>query len=138
MLGGYHTGDATFGFIDLDNVPFASAHQAFWIVYSESVGVDDLPRPGHGGLTLHGAYPNPFRLHTSLAFEMEDAGQLESARIFDTSGRLIRDLGTGANDSGTLSWDGRDQSGRLAGAGVYFFRVSDGVGVQTRRVTLIR
>ncbi len=138
MLGGYHTGDATFGFIDLDNVPFASAHQAFWIVYSESVGVDDLPRPGHGGLTLHAAYPNPFRLHTSLAFEMEDAGQLESARIFDTSGRLIRDLGTGANDSGTLSWDGRDQSGRLAGAGVYFFRVSDGVGVQTRRVTLIR
>jgi hypothetical protein len=46
-----------------------------------------------------------------------------TVRVFDAAGRLVRTLEA---PTGTVSWDGRDASGRRAPAGVYYALISAG------------
>ena len=63
-----------------------------------------------------------------------------AVEIYDVQGAVVRRLGARTMDPGwhTLAWDGRDESGRTAGAGVYFVRVSAGDQRITLRVALVR
>jgi hypothetical protein len=47
-------------------------------------------------------------------------------QVFDTQGRLVRNLFRGPvpGDGTKLTWDGRDESGRLAAAGFYLVRAA--------------
>jgi hypothetical protein len=85
-------------------------------------------------------YPNPFNPLTRIQFELgEPLGA--SLRVYDVSGRLVRILlagdimGAGRHE---IIWDGRDSSDRAVAAGVYFYRLTAGDYVETRRMTLIR
>ena len=61
----------------------------------------------------------------------------ESVRIYDVAGRLLRTFRLSRTSSGTVEWDGRDESGRLVPAGLYFARLSGGsLHTQTRVVLL--
>jgi endonuclease/exonuclease/phosphatase family metal-dependent hydrolase len=98
--------------------------------------------PGDGVLPtvtrLVGNYPNPFQ-RTSIAFDLAEA---ESVRleIFDVHGRLVTRLFKGALDRGhyTLAWDGTDDRGTPAGAGIYFYRLETGRYTATKTMTLLR
>ncbi len=88
---------------------------------------------------LHGNYPNPFNPATAISFEMSSAG---SARltIYDAAGHLVRTLIDGQRGAGrqTVTWNGRDDAGRSAAAGVYLYRFEAGRSVQTRSMTLVK
>lgn len=61
--------------------------------------------------------------------------------VFDTSGRRVRTLISSAISQGihTVTWDGRDESGRSVGPGVYLVRLAWGGNTrETSRVSLIR
>lgn len=63
------------------------------------------------------------------------------ARVIDAQGRLVRTLLDADVRAGQLlecAWDGRDDAGRVAAAGVYFVRVESGDAVGRGRVTLMR
>lgn len=97
---------------------------------------------GSGGMVLHPAAPNPFNPATTLRFELETENQVD-LRIFDTSGRLVRVLVSGQTFSKgehRLRWDGRDNSGRAVGSGVYLAKlIGNGAGrVGSQRLVLIR
>ncbi|MBU1700140.1 MAG: S8 family serine peptidase [Candidatus Eisenbacteria bacterium] len=70
------------------------------------------------------SHPNPFGTQTQLTYRIPGAavGRKLQLEIVDISGRRIRTLFDGpAGSSGqTLSWDGRDRSGRLVPSGIYF------------------
>jgi hypothetical protein len=70
------------------------------------------------------ANPNPFAGSTELDFEMPAAGGMRLA-IFDPSGRRVRTLLRAWMPTGVARarWDGRDDDGRAAAAGVYFARL---------------
>jgi subtilisin family serine protease len=58
-------------------------------------------------------------------------------RLYDVSGRLMRTLWLARGEHGTEQWDGRDESGRLVPAGLYFARLTGGsLHAQTRIVLL--
>jgi len=102
------------------------------------IGVPDAPAPGpRGGLAP--ARPNPFQGSTTIRFAVDQAGPVELA-IYDVSGRLVRGLVHGAAPAGDqqVSWDGRDDAGRHAAAGVYLYRLRLGNVVQSKRVILLR
>lgn len=71
-----------------------------------------------------GVWPNPApgaaRVHVSLS-----RPEIIDLRIFDLRGRLIRTLPTGdtATQNTFVDWNGRDDQGRLAPAGVYLVRL---------------
>jgi flagellar hook assembly protein FlgD len=60
--------------------------------------------------------------------------------VLDLSGRHVRALAPRRFEAGAaeLTWDGRDDLGRSAPAGVYWLRVSGDAGDASRRVVLLR
>jgi endonuclease/exonuclease/phosphatase family metal-dependent hydrolase len=88
---------------------------------------------------LVGNYPNPFRPHTTIAFDLATS---ESVRleIFDVSGRLVTRLFDGSMDRGhfTLAWNGTDDRGVAVGAGIYFYRLETSSYSAVKSMTLLR
>jgi len=97
-----------------------------------------LPGPGSPAV-LHPNYPNPFNPATTFSFELRFAGKAELV-VVDARGRLVRTLVQGVQDAGTheVVWDGRDERGRQAASGVYYYRLR-AAGLQyTRAATLVK
>jgi len=94
----------------------------FTIEKQATVSADD---PGDRGTaatpTLRVAGANPFRGTTRLAIDLPRAGDAK-LRVVDAAGRRVRRLATGARGAGRhdIAWDGNDESGRRAPAGLYF------------------
>lgn len=82
--------------------------------------------------------PNPFGEATEVEFSVSrDA--VVSATVYDVQGRLVRSLRReNAGPRTVVRWDGKNDHGRLAPAGVYFIRVSAGAEARTRKVVLVR
>lgn len=84
--------------------------------------------------------PNPFAGGTRLHYTLSHPGPVV-VDIFDVSGRAVRRLepaGERAAGAHELAWDGRDGSGAVLAAGVYFARLSTPTFVTTARLLLAR
>ncbi len=73
-------------------------------------------------------YPNPFRAHavqTHIPFGLPEAGEVR-VEIYDLLGRLTRQLTQAALVAGwhEVTWDGRNETGTLSPAGIYFYRLT--------------
>lgn len=80
--------------------------------------------------------PNPARGGATILFARRAPGGV-SVGIYDVSGRFVRSF-RADTASGAVVWDGRNVSGESVGPGVYFIRLEDGRGVDTRRLVLVR
>ena len=94
---------------------------------------------GAAGVSFSNGYPNPFG--DSVAFDIySDRWTYVSARIYDSSGRLVRML---LDEEpflfgGTVEWDGTNDGGRQAASGVYFVEFISPQARQTMKVVRIR
>ncbi len=70
---------------------------------------------------LYPATPNPFSNTTTLKYSLPQSSHA-SLKIYNVSGRLVKTLLEGHQDSGIykLKWDGRDEGGKLVSSGIYF------------------
>jgi hypothetical protein len=91
-----------------------------------SAGIDSPSASPRTRLALAPVRPNPFAFVPTASFDfaLPKAGPA-TLEVYDASGRLVRELLTGALPAGdhTAAWDGRDAGGRPAPAGVYFVRL---------------
>ncbi|MFH1502539.1 MAG: FlgD immunoglobulin-like domain containing protein, partial [Candidatus Eisenbacteria bacterium] len=101
----------------------------------DSSGVED----GLVRLALHPARPNPFRGETELSFTLPSSQHAELA-VYSVDGRLVRRLASGTAGAGANSavWDGRDESGRRVGSGLYFVRLEADSGLRHGKLILLR
>lgn len=91
-------------------------------------------------------YPNPARERATVSFRLSPHSPSSplavdgSILLFDAGGRLIRRLPSRSPGPGTFQaeWDGRDEGGRTAAAGVYHARLHGAEGSTSARVVLIR
>ncbi|MFH1680065.1 MAG: FlgD immunoglobulin-like domain containing protein, partial [Candidatus Eisenbacteria bacterium] len=85
--------------------------------------------------------PNPFRAAgaTEIVLALPAAVEELEVAIFDCAGRRVRGLREGAAAEGIvrIGWDGRDEAGREAAAGVYFCRARLGEMTVSRKITLV-
>ena len=101
---------------------------------SPQVAVERLTdRPA--SVALSAPSPNPSRGETRLSLDVDSRGRAEVA-VFDASGRRVRTLLADRIEAGrhVVAWDGLDERGQRAGAGVYFVRARSAAGEATRRV----
>ena len=89
-------------------------------------------------LTLRGPTPNPFQRGTTLVLGLTQGARV-NVSIYDVIGRhvrtlLDRDLAAGSQYVG---WDGKDELGRSAGRGLYFYRVAAQGHVQVRKLLVV-
>jgi hypothetical protein len=76
------------------------------------------------GPTLMGLRPNPFRASTAMSIYLPEASRARLT-VHDVLGRRVRTLVEELRPAGpsAATWDGRDDSGRPVGGGVYFLRL---------------
>ncbi|MDZ7317045.1 MAG: hypothetical protein ONB24_13070 [candidate division KSB1 bacterium] len=88
---------------------------------------------------LQNNYPNPFNSSTVIPV-MLSAPQEIRLEVVDLNGRLTRRLCSRLLPSGEhrFAWDGRDEYGREAAAGVYFARLTCEESTQIIKMTLLR
>jgi hypothetical protein len=88
---------------------------------------------------LTGSYPNPFNpaTHISFAVEQEDRVTLT---VFDITGRRVAILADQTFEPGihTVTWKGRDESGREVPSGTYLVQMEAAGSGDTRKVMLVR
>jgi len=89
---------------------------------------------------LHQNIPNPFNPVTTIAYDVPNAGTHVAIRIYDTTGRLVRTLVDRKEAAGShdVTWDGRDQFGTAVSSGVYFYKMTAGSFVESRRMVLLK
>jgi len=95
------------------------------VTYTLPVTVGETPSVG--GRVLP-ASPNPFRLSTSIRFELSQAASVR-LEIFDVRGARVAVLMEGnllPAGGHSNPWDGRDHAGRLAPSGIYLVRLEAG------------
>ena len=73
---------------------------------------------------LHQNYPNPFNPATTLRFELPAPGAIQLT-IFNLLGAEVATLVDGFTEAGShsVNWAGRDATGRVVPAGIYFARL---------------
>lgn len=107
--------------------------------------------PASPVITVH---PNPFSGSTEIRFQVftasaggEDAfissGVDETGTevfIYDVTGRLVRRLKTGGIPAGqsSVTWDGKNDAGKMAASGIYFCRVKSGGTESSVKMLLVR
>ncbi len=67
--------------------------------------------------------PNPFRTSVVISYALPGQSAMHVS-IYDTAGRLVRQLRSGAGRS--ICWDGRTSGREPAARGVYFYRIDGG------------
>lgn len=96
--------------------------------------------PGAAGLSAGPAWPNPFNPATTIAYTVPEnpAGPV-TVRVLDLRGALVRTLDA-ENSPGdhTVRWDGTDDRGRAAGAGLYLVHVRCGADQAVTKVTMVK
>ena len=87
-------------------------------------------------------YPNPFNPETWIPYQLATAADV-TITIYDVHGNLIRRLDLGHQPAGTYYgqssaayWDGRNNSGESVASGLYFYTLSAGDFVGTRKMLL--
>jgi len=103
----------------------------------EVVGTDGAGPPAANYLGQN--RPNPFGTDTRIAYGLSGDADV-SIRIYDVKGRLVRTVVNGRRtaDHHSAVWDGRDDAGRMVSGGVYFYRITAGSFVQTRKMVILR
>ncbi len=89
---------------------------------------------------LYATAPNPFNPVTTIRYTIGESTRAHLA-IYDVSGRLVRTLVDGIATARhyTARWDGADDSGAPASAGVYWARLRTGTGfVGSTKLVLVK
>jgi len=88
---------------------------------------------------LKGNWPNPFNPSTTISFSLKDAGQAR-VDIYNSRGQIVRTLlnETKAAGEHSIEWNGKDDSGRELGSGIYFFRMLSGKYSSTRKMLMLK
>jgi choice-of-anchor B domain-containing protein len=97
------------------------------------------PRTGGGRLAFRAPWPNPAAGAVRFMLDLPKAQEV-GVEVLDLQGRRVRELHHGVVGSGPLelSWDGRDDNGREAPAGLYFARAAAGPESALARFVRIR
>lgn len=86
------------------------------------------------------AYPNPFTKKTEIRFHIPDVRSQISLKIYDLSGRLVKNflIPNSQFPTSRVEWYGKNDSGEEVSTGVYFCKVKVGKSLQTKKLLLLR
>jgi len=134
-------GQSTFTYVDETAVPGRSYRYMIGVIDSDGEFVSPiqmLTMPT-ASMRLEQNSPNPFNPQTQIRFSLSSKENVTLA-IYDVSGRLVRMLASGTQDTGThsITWDGRNDAGATVGSGVYFYRLDAGKFSATKKMVMLK
>jgi hypothetical protein len=92
-----------------------------------------------GGLRLGRNVPNPFSTATDISYSVRSGGRVR-VEVYTLTGRLVRTLVDQSQAAGShkVKWDGKDNDGRDAASGVYYYRVEADKDAEAGKMILLR
>ncbi len=83
--------------------------------------------------------PNPFIGGTEIKYQLASRGKVRLV-VYNVLGQAVRKLVVGKQEAGSYlsRWDGKDEAGRNASSGVYFYRLEASGQSQTRKMVKVR
>ena len=115
--------------------------------FGEPLGVEDNPSAAlPQRYTLAQNYPNPFNPSTTLPFTVNGSrfmvhGPIHTTlKIYNILGQLVRTLVDEEKAPGNykIIWDGKDNSGKEVGSGIYFYQLRTEEYTATKKMVLLR
>ena len=107
-----------------------------------SVNLDSIGKPSKNQLLQN--YPNPFNPETWIPYQLSQDSPV-SVSIFDSTGKLVRELSLGHQSAGFYNsqdraayWDGRNTLGEPVATGIYFYQLTTPSFQQTRRLVILK
>jgi len=97
--------------------------------------VDPLDNTVPDDFCLLQNYPNPFNPETRITYHLPKDSEVRLA-IYNSLGILIRVLDCGKRSAGvyTVTWDGKDEEGRIVPSGIYLYRLKAGSNVFLKKM----
>ncbi|MDH3217099.1 MAG: T9SS type A sorting domain-containing protein [Candidatus Krumholzibacteria bacterium] len=111
--------------------------------YSNEVGGSTPTAVGRDiatyGFRLYQNHPNPFNPVTYIRYEIGGRSRVVLS-IFDVRGRLVRRIVNATRGPGvyTAQWDGRNDRGESVTSGIYFYRLTAGGDVRTKKMVMLK
>lgn len=132
---------SNYPFFESRNIPVSSIEEGLFIVRfaaAENVAVDTegmIP----DGYSLGQNFPNPFNPTTEFDYTIPEDTRVNIA-IYDLHGRRVLTLTSGTEHAGmhTVRWNGEDENGLPAGAGVYFYKMDTPKFSTSKKMILLR
>ncbi|MCK4653008.1 MAG: S8 family serine peptidase [Candidatus Cloacimonetes bacterium] len=96
-------------------------------VLEPEVEIDNVLNPVV--IKLEGNYPNPFNPETTILFSLAQDAKNTEIIIYNIKGQKVKTLLDKQQSAGyhTVMWNGKDNNGRTAASGLYFYKmVSEG------------
>ena len=83
--------------------------------------------------------PNPFNLSTIIKYSLKKTSYV-SLKIYNIRGELVKTLVDHKQKPGTHQkiWDGKNQTGKEAAGGIYFYKLVAGEQSQTKKMILLK
>ncbi len=83
-------------------------------------------------------YPNPFNPTTTIPFSLDKAGSVDLT-LYNVLGQKVRSLVHGYHPAGSYAviWNGRDDTGKSVGAGIYIYQLRSNSMVESRKMLLL-
>jgi flagellar hook assembly protein FlgD len=84
-------------------------------------------------------HPNPFNPTTRIQYQIQARTHV-SLTVYDVQGRMIKTLVNEVKSPGqfTADWDGTNNNGSRVSTGVYFYRLTAGSFVQTKKMVMLK
>lgn len=108
-------------------------------VYQNTGVSGDQPTTSIAQTMLLPINPNPSAGPVRISYKLASPNTV-TLNIYDASGRLVRMIERGDKAAGrhSVTWDGRDNHGKLAANGVYLYHLTAGNYSATGKLTIVR
>jgi hypothetical protein len=130
------------GYVDTDVEPGRNYVYTITAVKPDGAEVESRPIrisvPGTS-LELVQNEPNPFNPSTTIRYSL-DKTSVVSIDIYNAAGQLVQSFGEGILPAGwhSVTWDGRDLSGKEAASGVYLYVLTAGKKRVSKKMSLLK
>jgi hypothetical protein len=121
--------------------PGHSVEAGFWSGLGVVVGIDEPELPNVPlAYRLYQNRPNPALSRTTIRFDVPEDGVEIGLRIYDLRGAVVRTLVEGPQSAGEkrVDWNGLDDRGERAAAGVYLYVLETPEARFIRKLTMLR
>jgi serine protease AprX len=130
--GSYHQGAAPI--IAGRAIKYITGDPIASVIESDSKGPTSI-----NAFRLEPCSPNPFGAKTTIRYNLPKPG-LATLRIYNTAGRLVKTLVNREQNTGSYSitWDGKDLTGKKVTSGVYFYSLTHDKLTITHKMLLVQ
>jgi len=118
------------------NPLMAGIHEGQIIIHNYFTSNQDEVMPA---LTALKVFPNPFNPQTSIAFNLNKAGNVV-VDVYNIKGQHVKQLHSGILEKGRqqLTWNGMDNHNKPSASGIYFTRIRTKETTQTLKMMLLK